>query len=79
MTTIVKAAWLLTVSGVSVPGVEPSCLGTASNGETDAGIEDDTVDASIVANAVWGAPTTGATLSREMLESMESLNSNQYG
>ena len=74
MTTIVSTAWLLTVGGVSGPGVEPSCLRRASiNDETEFG--DDTVDAS--AKTVVGAITTGATLGGKMLESMQSLNNNQ--
>ena len=69
MTTIVSAACLLTVGGVSGPGVEPSCLGTARiNDETGA---DDTVDASVVANTVVDAPTMGVTLGDKMLESIE--------
>jgi hypothetical protein len=66
------------VGGVSGPGVEPSCLRKVSiNDETGAEIGDDTVDASIVAKTVVGAPTTGATLGGKMLESMEKLNNNQ--
>ena len=66
------------MSGVSCPGVEPSCLGTASiNDETGAKIGDDTVDACVVANIVVEAPTTGGTLGGKMLESMELLNNNQ--
>ena len=66
------------MNGVSGPGVEPSCLGTASiRDETGAGIGDDTVDASVVANIVVEAPATGSTLGGKMLESMESLNNNQ--
>ena len=76
MTTIVSTAWLLTVGGVSGPGVEPSCLRRASiNDETGAEFGDDTVDAS--AKTVVGAITTGATLGGKMLESMQSLNNNQ--
>jgi hypothetical protein len=53
-------------------------LGTASiNDETGAKIEDDTVDASVVANIVVGAPTTGGKLGDKMLESMELLDNNQ--
>ena len=69
------------MNGVSGPGVEPSCLGTASiRDETGAGIGigDDTVDASVVANIVpvVEAPATGGTLGGKMLESMELLNNN---
>ena len=80
---IVSAVWSLTVDGVSGPGVEPSCLGTASiDDETGAEIESVEVDASVVANTVVGAgltPTTRATgtLRGKMLESMELLNINQ--
>ena len=56
MTTIMSAAWLLTVVGVS----------GAANG----------VDASIGANTVVGASTTGATLGGKMLENIELLNNN---
>ena len=67
--TIVTTACLLTVGGVSGPGVEPSCLRKASiNDETGAELGDDAVDASIVAKTVVGAPTTGATLDRKKLE-----------
>ena len=67
------------MNGVSGPGVEPSCLGTASiRDETGAGIGigDDTVDASVVANIVVEAPATGGTLGGKMLENMELLNNN---
>ena len=80
VTTIVSAAWLLTVGGISGPGVKPSCLRKACiNDEAGAEIGDDTVDASImpVAKTVVGEPTTGATLGRKMLENIESLNNNQ--
>ena len=81
MTTIVSAAWLLTVGGVSGPAVQPSCLRKACiNDEAGAKIGDDTVvDASIVpvAKTVVGEPTTGATLGRKILENIESLNNNQ--
>ena len=73
-----SAAWLLTVGGVSGPGVEPSCLGTLGiNDETAAAFGDDTVDASVLGNTLVGSPTTGATLGGKMLESMELLNNNQ--
>ena len=50
-------------------------MGTASiNDETGAEIGDDTVDASVVANVVVGAPTTGGG---KMLESMALLDNNQ--
>ena len=50
-TMIVSIACLLTAGGVSGPGVEPSCLGTANvNDETVAEIEGDTTDASVVVN-----------------------------
>ena len=66
-----NAAWL-----PCGPGVEPSCLGTASiNDETGARVGGDTVDASVVANTVM--PTTEAMLSDKMLESLELLNNNQ--
>lgn len=69
VTTIVSAAWLLTVGGVSGPGVKPSRLGTVSiNDEMGAEIRDD---------IVVGAPTTGATLSGKMLECKELSNNNQ--
>ena len=76
-----SAAWLLTLggaSGESGPGVEPSCLGTAStDDETGAEIGGETETASVVANTVVGAPTTGATLGGKMLESIELSNDNQ--
>ena len=54
-TTILSAAWSPTVGGVSGPGVEPSCPGTAStDDETGAEIGGDTVDASVVVNTVVG-------------------------
>ena len=63
---------------VSGPGVELSCLGTASiNDEKGVEIGDDTVDGSVVANVVVEAPTTGGTLDGKMLESMEMFNNNQ--
>jgi hypothetical protein len=50
-------------------------LGTASiNDETGAEIGDDTVDASVVANVVVGAPTTGGG---KMLEGTALLDNNQ--
>ena len=73
-------AWSLTVSEVSGPGVELSCLGAASiNDETGADsveIRGNTVDtdASVVANAVVGTlPSTGVMLSGKMLERMRLL------
>ena len=69
------AAWLLTVGGVSI---EQHCSRKVSiNDETGAEIGDDNVDATIVAKTVVGVQTTGATLGRKTLESMESFNNNQ--
>ena len=76
--TIVSAARLLTLGGVSGPGVEPSCLRKPSiNDKPGAELGDDTVDASTVAKTVVGALTTGAMLGRKILESIESLDNNQ--
>ena len=67
--TIASTAWLLTVGWVSNPRplAEPSCLGTGTIPE----VAGDSVYAS-VANAVvgeWSTPTTGTTLSGEILQS----------
>ena len=71
----------LTVHGISGPGIEPSCLGTACiHDGTGVEIGGFNVDAFVVAITVVGArlsPTTGAMLSGKMLESMELLNNNQ--
>ena len=69
MTTILSAACLLTVGGVSGPGVKLSCLRTARiNVEIDA---NDNVDASVVASTVVGTPTTRATLDGKTLKITE--------
>jgi hypothetical protein len=66
-----SAAWSLTVGGVSGPGVEPSCSGTAHvNDEMGTEIGGDAVDASVVANTVVDArltPITGAMLGLESM------------
>ena len=50
------AVWSLTVRGISGPGIEPSCLGTANfDDETGAEIGGDTVNAFAVAITVVGA------------------------
>ena len=58
------------MGGVSGPGLEPSCLGTACIDDetgTDIGVE--IGDASVVVNTVVGAPTMGAMLGGKTLES----------
>ena len=83
MTTIVSAAWSLTVGEVSGPGLEPSCLGAAGLAariSDGVGTVIDAVDASVAANNVVGSsltPAMGAMLSGKILESMKLLNNHQ--
>jgi hypothetical protein len=66
-----SAAWPLIVGVFSGPGVEPSCLGTASIDDESGAEIGGTVDASVVANTVVGAWLMPTTLDGKMLESTE--------
>ena len=65
---------MLTVSGVSVPGLptEPSCLGAGIDAETGTEIGDvPCLSVLITAIGVWSTATPGATPSGKLLESMD--------